>query len=116
MLRQDDGFLNPVPAPERVPARGGRRGPGAHVGEENARQLFDPIGGVVDLFPEAPALRLQRLLQTFSPGVELPAVIGAADAVRLDRAVVERGGAVRAVLADEAVLSASVAEQDQLLA
>src|SRR6185369_14697921 len=76
--------------------------------------LFDAIRGLLHLVFEAGLFRLERLLETFAVGVELPAVIRAANAVGLERAVVERRGAVRTMIAEQRPASASVAEEHQL--
>ena len=49
-------------------------------------------------------------------GVELPAVIAAADAVVLDLAVIERGAAMAAAGMEQAQPAVAVAKQDQILA
>ncbi|MET4846494.1 hypothetical protein ABIF62_006989 [Bradyrhizobium japonicum] len=49
-------------------------------------------------------------------GVELPAVIAAADAVFLDLAIVERGAAMAAARVQQAGAAMLVAEQHQILA
>ena len=49
-------------------------------------------------------------------GVELPAVIAAADAVLLDLAIIERGAAVAAAGVQQADAAVLVAEQHQVLA
>src|ERR1043165_134275 len=114
VYRQDDDFLHAVLAHEKIPARQKRRRLRPHVGEKDSRQLFDAVGRVLDLVLEAGLFRLERLLEALAVGVELPAVVGAANAVGLERAVIERSGAVRAVIAEERPTSAAVAEEHQL--
>src|SRR5581483_8600352 len=46
-------------------------------------------------------------------GVELPSVICAADAVRLQRAVIERSGAMRTVIAEQRPAPPAIAEENQ---
>jgi hypothetical protein len=48
-------------------------------------------------------------------GVELPAVVAAADAVLLDLAIIQRGAAVAAAGVEQADAAMPVAEQDQIL-
>src|SRR5262249_47812933 len=61
-------------------------------------------------------LRRRRHVDALSVDRELEAVIGAADAVLLVAAEIERRAAVRAELVDEADLAFAVAEGEQLLA
>ena len=49
-------------------------------------------------------------------GVELPAMVAAADAVFLDLAVIERGAAMAAARVQEACTGVLVAKQHQILA
>ena len=55
------------------------------------------------------------LLQAMALDVEEPAVIAAADPVRLDLAVVERGAPMAAARVEQAGPAAEIAEQDQVL-
>src|SRR5581483_8182461 len=62
------------------------------------------------------AIGLAGLLEAAPLGVELPAVIAAADTVLLDLAVIKGGAAVAAARVQEAGAAVPVAEQDQILA
>src|ERR1700726_3677156 len=66
--------------------------------------------------PEPAAVGLAGLFQATALGVELPAMVAAADAVFLDLAVIERGAAVAAARVEQAGAAMPVAEQDQVLA
>src|SRR5215468_5067937 len=70
---------------------------------------------MVNFFPEG-FRTLKGLFHASAAGVVLPAMIGAADAARLDKSVIKRGPAVRAVLTHQSVASALVAEQHQIFA
>src|SRR5579875_21756 len=101
---------------EHVPARQERRRLGAKVGEEEPAQTLHGVG--VDADPPLVGLRrLERLLDALPPVVgELPPVVGAADAVRLEEAVAQRAGPVRALLREERVLARGLQRQDEVLA
>src|SRR6185369_1867467 len=86
---------------------------GTEIGEKEPALLAHRIRAMLHLAREA-VVRLGGLLQTLSGDGEEPAVIRAADAVRLDVAVFERGAAVRTMESDEPNLAAAVAEEHQL--
>ena len=112
-------FLHPAFAMlpgEHVPARQRRRRVGAEIGEQQAAELHDRIGGVPYFVLEGAAGGLRRLLEAMAAGVELPAVIGAADALVIDPPVGERGAPVGTVLAEEAIASLGIPKDHQVLA
>jgi hypothetical protein len=88
----------------------------AHIGEDQTIELLDRIPGLAHLVLEPATIGLAGLLQAMAFGVELPAVIAAADAIFLDLAVIERGATVAAAGVEQADLALAVAEQDQILA
>ena len=88
----------------------------SHIGEDQPVAFLDRIPGLAHLVLELAAVGLAGLLQAMALGVELPAVIAAADAVFLDLAVIERGAAVAAARMQQAGAAVPVAEQDQVLA
>ena len=88
----------------------------SHIGEDQSVALFERIPGLAHLVPELAALGFAGLFEAMAFGVELPAVIAAADAVFLDLAVIERGAAVAAAGVEQAGPAMAVAEQDQILA
>src|SRR4051812_9317844 len=59
----------------------------SHIGEDQPVALKDRIPGLANLFLELAAFRLAGLFEAMALGVELPAVIAAANAVFLDLAV-----------------------------
>jgi hypothetical protein len=70
---------------------------------------------MLDFVFEAGLRVFKWLLDAFAARIVLPAMIGSPDAIRLDESVIERGAAVGAVLADETIVSALIAEQHQIL-
>ncbi|MEY9384258.1 hypothetical protein ABIF93_002515 [Bradyrhizobium japonicum] len=88
----------------------------AHIGKDQPVALLDRVPGLADLVLELAAVGLAGLLETAAFGVELPAVIAAADAVFLDLAVIERGAAMAAARVQQADAAVLVAEQHQILA
>ncbi|MGY4461012.1 hypothetical protein ACVWYI_004972 [Bradyrhizobium sp. LB13.1] len=88
----------------------------AHIGEDQPVALLDRIPGLAHIVLVLAAVRLAGLLQAVTFGVELPAVIAAADAVLLDLAVVERGAAMAAARVQQADAAVLVAEQHQIFA
>ncbi len=88
----------------------------AHIGPVDAAHLLDRIGRRLDLVAERALFRLVRLAQALAAVAELPAVIGAADAVLGRDAVRQRSAAVRAGLGDQPHAALLVAEQHQVLA
>ncbi len=64
---------------------------------------------MLDLVLESGLGIFEGLFETFAAGIVFPAVVGAANAVVFDEAIVKRRPAVRTVLADEAVTAAAVA-------
>src|SRR5207245_8434866 len=88
----------------------------SEVGEDQAVALLQGIPGLPYLVLEQAALGLAGLFEAMALGVELPAVIAAADAVLLDLAVIERGAAMAAARVQEACTGVLVAKQHQILA
>ncbi|MET3311587.1 hypothetical protein ABIF41_003428 [Bradyrhizobium japonicum] len=82
----------------------------AHIGEDQSVALFDRVPGLAHLVLELAAVGLAGLLQAVALGVELPAVIAAADSVLLDLAIIERGAAMAASRVQEAGAAMLVAE------
>ena len=99
------------------PQRFGRRGfLRAHIGPQHVADLDQRIGGQADLFLELAVLRLRRDIDAFALDVELPAVIGAAQAAFLVAAEPQRHPAVGAEFLQQAVAAVAVAEGDHLFA
>src|SRR5207302_928222 len=65
---------------------------------------------------QAAARRLEGLLDAAPVARIFPAMIGTADAARLDEAVIERAAAVGALLADAAIGAVGLAEDDERFA
>ena len=68
----------------------------AHIGEDQPIALLHRVPGLAHLVLELAALGFAGLFEAMALGVELPAVVAAADAVFLDLAVIERGAAMAA--------------------
>jgi hypothetical protein len=62
----------------------------SHKGEDQPVTFLDGVPGLAHPVPELAAVGLAGLFQATALGVELPAMIAAADAVFLDLAVIER--------------------------
>ena len=88
----------------------------SHIGEDQAVALLHRVPGLAHLVLELAAVGLAGLLEAMALGVELPAVVAAADAVFLDLAVIERGAAMAAARVQQADAAVLVAEQHQILA
>jgi hypothetical protein len=88
----------------------------SEIGEDQAVAFLHGVPGLPHLVLEQAALRLAGLFEAMAFGVELPAVIAAADAVFLDLAVIERGAAMAAARMQEACAAVLVAKQHQILA
>jgi len=106
-------FSHSIPAREHVPSGQQRfflrR---SQVGEQEPRQFLHGVRRLRDFIFETGLGIFERLFQTLAAGVVLPAMIGAADAILLDKSVVKRHAAVGAVLGDESVVApASPIEQ-----
>ena len=86
-----------------------------HIGPEHPAALDQGIGPQLDLAGEAAFLGLGGDLDALAGHVELPAVIGAAQAALLVAAEPQRRAAVGTELVDQAVGSAAVAERDEAL-
>jgi hypothetical protein len=71
---------------------------------------------MLDFVFEAGLRVLKWLFDALAAGIVLPAVIGATDAILLDKPVVEGCPSVGAVLADETVIATLIAKQHQILA
>ena len=89
---------------------------GAHIGEDQPVAFLDRVPGLAHLVPELAAVGFAGLFEATAFGVELPAVIAAADAVLLDLAVIERGAAMAAAGMQQADAVVLVTEQDQVFA
>ncbi len=87
-----------------------------HVGPQHAALFDQRIGLQLDLLGVAGFLRLGRDVHALAGHVELPAVIGAAQAAFLVAAEPQRDAAVGAELVDEAELALGIAEGDETLA
>ncbi len=88
----------------------------SHIGEDQPIAFRNRIPGLAHFVPELAAIRLAGLFEAAAFGVELPAVITAADAVLLDLAIIEGGAAVAAARVQQARTAMSVAEQDEIFA
>ena len=88
----------------------------SEIGEDQAVALLHGVPGLAYLVLEQAALGLAGLFEAMALGVELPAVIAAADAVFLDLAVIERGAAMAAAGVQQADPGVLVAKQHQILA
>src|SRR5262249_41644753 len=88
----------------------------AHVGPENAAKLDDGIRGRADLPRELMLVGLVHHVDALAVGVELPAVIDAAQAAGLVPAEEERHAPGRAKLAEQSDATRRAAEGDQRLA
>ena len=121
--------LNPVAVEDGAPAvadralldeavierdQRGRERP--EVRPEQAAEFLHRVARRRDLVLEVGAFGFVGLLEAAAGAVELPAVIGAADAVFGRDAVRHRCAAVRAELADQAERAAAVLEEDEVLA
>ena len=91
-------------------------GNGPRYAQSRPRELSHRVARGRDLVLERRSLRVRSAARGTARAVELPAVIGAADAVLGRDAVRERRAPVRAVLADQAELAAAVLEEDEILA
>ena len=87
----------------------------SHIGEDQPVELLYRVPGLAHLVLELAAVGLAGLFEAAALGVELPAVIAAADAVLLDLAIIERGAAVAAAGVEQAGAAMPVAEQDEIL-
>ena len=101
---------------EAVPARQQRRRLRTEVGEDHAAERFDRIAAGRHLVFERTAVGLVRLIDARARAVELPAVIRAADAVRLRDAVGQRRAPVRAELVDQSELAGAIAKEHEIFA
>jgi hypothetical protein len=88
----------------------------SQVGEQESGQLLHGVRRLRDFVFEPGLGVFERLFQTLPAGVVLPAVIGAADAVLLDKSVVKGHAAVGAVLGDKSIFAAAVSIQHQVFA
>ncbi len=88
----------------------------AHIGPDQAVALLHRIPGLARRFPVQAAVGLAGLLQAHALHAELPAMVAAADAVRLDVAIEERGAAVHAARIEQARPPRAVAEDQQVFA
>ena len=104
---------------ERLPVWQQRRRFGAEIGPDDARACLHPVRFDPDLVTE-PRFRggdvLVWLGEASALGAEQPAVIGAAQAFRLDHAVHEIGAAMRALAVEQAKPALEVAIEDEILA
>src|SRR6185295_7926882 len=94
---------------EHIPKRQQRRRLRAHVSPDQTAEPSGRISDMLDLIFEPARLGLRRLLKTLAGAVELPTMIRAADPFLIDAAECQRRFAVRALLGDHAVATASVA-------
>ena len=103
-------------AKQQIVARQRRRRIGAEIGEDQTRDLFGGIGGLMHLVGERAIGRFGRHLDAAPVGGEFPAMIAAADPVGLDTAEFERGAAMRAGAIEQADAARSGAKQNEILA
>src|SRR6185369_8658727 len=86
------------------------------IGEDQPVALLDRVPGLAHLVLEQAAVRFAGLLQAATLGVELPAVVAAADTIVFDLAIIKSGAAMAAARMQEPGAAAPVAKQDQVLA
>ena len=101
---------------EQVVAGQERSRVGAQVGPDEPAQLLGPVGDGPHLAREHRLAGLGRHLEARALAVELPAVVGAADAFLVDDRVDQRRPPVGALLLEEAEATPPVAEEDEVLA
>src|SRR5262249_50819096 len=107
-----DGNVSDCVVPyQGTPTRQQRRRLRAHVDEDEPAEFLSPIGADATLGAEV-VLRvrgvLEGLLDAAAGGIELPAVVLAADAVILDHPIGQAGTAVCAVLVDHTEVATAV--------
>ncbi len=76
------------------------------------------VPGLAHLVPELAAIGFAGLFKAAAFGIELPAVIAAADAVLLDLAIIERGAAMAAEdvqIAHETIVAGAMERNPRLL-
>ena len=77
--------------------------------EQQPAELNHGVGGMLD-FVFVPGLGIfEGLLDAFAAGVVLPPVVGTADAVVLDEAIIKRRAAMRTALADKTIRTTPIA-------
>src|ERR1700704_5709182 len=86
------------------------------IGEDQSIAFGNRVPGLAHLVPELAAIGFAGLFKAAAFGIELPAVIAAADAVLLDLAIIERGAAMAAAGVQQPDAAVLVAKQDQVLA
>src|SRR5712671_303483 len=101
--------------PGRLPSWAGLFLGWTHIGEDQSIAFGNRVPGLAHLVPELAAIGFAGLFKAAAFGIELPAVIAAADAVLLDLAIIERGAAVAAAGVQQADAAKPVTEQDQIL-
>jgi hypothetical protein len=82
----------------------------SQIGENQSVAFLNRVPGLAHLVLERAAVRLTGLFEATALGVELPAVIAAADAVLLDLAIVRGWSAVAATRVQQARAATAVAE------
>ncbi len=88
----------------------------AHIGPDHAVALLHRIPGLPRRIAVQPAARLARLVQAGPVHRKLPAVVAAADAVRLDVAIEQAGAPVHAAGIEQPRPAGAVAEGQEVLA
>src|SRR6185312_7187544 len=83
----------------------------AHIGEDQPVALLKGIPGLAHFLLEQAAFGFAGLLQATALGIELPAVVAAAQTIVLDLAVIERGAAVAAAGVEQAGAAEPVTKQ-----
>src|SRR5213594_4211699 len=117
-VRYDDVPYCVVPH-QGTPARQQRGWIRAHVDKDEPAEFLGFVGADAALGAEVVLWVggvLERLLEAAAAGVELPAVVLAADAVVFDDAIGEAGAAVGAVFVNDAEVAAAVAVDHEFLA
>ena len=87
-----------------------------HIGEDDAVLFDHGVRGGLDLLVHLRAFRLARLFDALAVAVEMPAVEGAAQPVILEPPETEVSAAMRAGTVNQAQLSVTVAEQNEVFA
>src|SRR2546422_3557755 len=109
-LFADIDFLDAILPDQNVPFRQiGFLFRRSHVSEQQPAELNHGVGGMLD-FVFVPGLGIfEWLLDAFAAGVVLPPVVGTADAVVLDEAIIKRRAAMRTALADKTIRTTPIA-------
>src|SRR6266540_4051273 len=112
----DIDFLDAISADQNIPF--GQIGfffRRSHVSEQQPAELNHGVSGMLDFVFVSSLGIFEGLLDAFAAGVVLPTVVGTADAVFLDEAIIKRRAAMRTALADKTIGTTPIAIQHQVL-